>query len=311
MDGLKRVIDKVILQLVVCRKGVLFSVLDTCVDSQGALCLGDAKAEKITGVTMSVVAIVQARMGSTRLPGKVMLPLAGGTILQTVCDRVGAAARVDRVVVATSMTKADAEIQKFCHFRNIACFRGSETDVLDRVYQAAVAHNAEYVVDVTADCPLVDPRHIDRIVSELQGTSRSYQPTGGNNDCFDYVSNCWLREWPDGLDVQAYTMAALEKVWVSRQSVREHVGWNIPKLEHVFSFNMRQICAPPKYNHPEWGLTVDERLDYDLMKRLFSEAMLVHGDNLFPVEFVLDWLLENKSALDMNAGVERKTPGAV
>ena len=260
---------------------------------------------------MSVIAIVQARMNSTRLPGKVMKPLVGYTVLQTICERVAAAKRVDRVIVATSMNKPDVAISRACYDMAIPYFRGSEDDVLDRVYQAAVAFQADYIVDITADCPLVDPVHIDRIVSELVGTSRSYQPRDLDNSCFDYVSNCWQREWPDGLDVQAYTFNALEKIWKSKTSVREHVGWNIPEQAGDLGLNCRQICAPKRYRHPEWGLTLDEPQDYDLLKRLFFEAVLAHGNHLFPVEWVLDYLLKHDDMLGINKDVTRKTPGGI
>lgn len=259
---------------------------------------------------MTTVAIIQARMNSTRLPGKVMLQLPGGTVLQTVVERVRAAKRVDRVVVATSMNKADAQITSLCWHNGIDCHRGSEADVLDRVYQAAISRGADYVVDITADCPLVDPRHIDRIVGELIGDRRSFKSRSHDDDDLDYVSNCWIREWPDGLDVQAYSIDALEKVWRSQTAAREHVGWNIPQQADKHGFHLRQICAPKKYQHPEIGVTLDEPADYTLLKKLFTEAVLAHGgNNVFPVEWALDYLLDRPEMLAINAGVKRKEPG--
>lgn len=258
---------------------------------------------------MNVVAIIQARMGSSRLPGKVMLPIAGGCILQTVVERVHAAKRVDRVVVATSMTKADAVIANFCYHHDIICHRGSEADVLDRVYQAAIAYGADVVVDITADCPLVDPRHIDNVIGELLGDRRSFLGQCEFEGAPDYASNCIERDWPDGLDVQAATMDALRKVWLSKAAVREHVLWNVCAQASEFDFTCHQTMAPRRYRRPEWGLTLDEPADYALLKRLFSEMLLKHGNNLFPVESALDFLLAHPDMLGINAGVKRKEPG--
>jgi len=252
-----------------------------------------------------VVAIICARMGSSRLPGKVLKPLPGGSVLSVIVDRVAAARTVDRVVVATTLRKADDPIVNFCRARNIHCYKGSENDVLDRVYQAAVEHGAEIIVDITADCPLVDGRHIDRIVRELRGEHDTFAEAGDFRGYPDYVSNCWQREWPDGLDIQAYTFAALKAVWDSPDSVREHVGWNIAQQAESLGFYLRQVCAPRKYAHPEWGLTLDEAADYELIKKLFTEGVLAGGDHLFPVEYVLDYLLSHPEMLDINAGVRR------
>lgn len=258
---------------------------------------------------MKTVAIIQARMGSKRLPGKMMLDLAGQPVLKVIVDRVRAAKRVNQVIVATSLASADVAIERLCLKERIDCYRGSEDDVLDRVYQAALNNHANYIVDITGDCPLVDPRHIDKIIDDLLGTSRSFHSAERDATNPDYAANCWVREWPDGLDIQAYTMAALEKIWNSPKSIREHVGWNIPQHADEFNFDIRQTCAPKRYEHPEWGLTLDEPKDYKLLKMLFAEAVLAYGDHLFPVEFVLDYLLKRPEHLRTNADVVRKIPG--
>lgn len=260
---------------------------------------------------MTVIAVIQARMGSSRLPGKVLLPLGDSTVLKTVVDRVRMASRVDKVVVATTMATADIEIERLCINNNIHCFRGSEADVLDRVYQAACRYRADHIVDITADCPLVDPRHIDRIVGDLLGCGTSQSPRNRQDykGAPDYVSNCIERDWPDGLDIQAYSIGALEAVWRSMDSVREHVGWNIPQLAANLDLACRQIMAPRKYHLPAWGLTLDEINDYMLLKQVFAEMTLKAGSNLFSVEDCLDWLLMRPDVLAINAGVIRKERG--
>jgi spore coat polysaccharide biosynthesis protein SpsF (cytidylyltransferase family) len=122
---------------------------------------------------MKVVATIQARMGSTRLPGKVLLDWAGEPMLARVIERIRRAETVDEVVVATTVRPSDHPIADLCVERNWACCRGSENDVLDRYYQTAVAHQADVVVRITSDCPLIEPAIVDRVVREfLEG-----QPT--------------------------------------------------------------------------------------------------------------------------------------
>src|SRR5215208_6289559 len=138
---------------------------------------------------MPAVAIVQARMGSSRLPGKVLLDIAGKPTLERVLDRVIRAKSVDRSMVATTRDSTDDAIAMFCRLRNIPCFRGSDTDVLDRFYWAASRIGATEVVRVTADCPLVDPEVIDLVVMQVR------------DGVADYASNTLVASYPDGLDV--------------------------------------------------------------------------------------------------------------
>jgi spore coat polysaccharide biosynthesis protein SpsF len=257
---------------------------------------------------MNVIAIIQARMGSSRFPGKVMKMLPGGcTVLGVLIYRLCAAKTVNRIVVATTLKKEDKDIVNFCFNKGVICHKGSEDDVLDRVYQAARAYSANIIVDITADCPLVDPAHVDYIVNELLNNNSSYQR--GKYIPLDYVSNCIERDWPDGLDIQAYTIEALEKVWRSKKSVRQHVGWNIPQQADDHGFNIRQVFAPKKFHKPHWGLTLDEPADYDLIKYLFIEGILAFGNHLFPIEHILNYIISRPELLKINEKVARKTPG--
>src|SRR5215470_15506655 len=160
-----------------------------------------------------VVAIIQARMGSTRLPGKVLLDIAGQPMLGRVISRVCRAKTIEQIVVATSTAAADDAVSAFCAERGIVCFRGSETDVLDRYYQAARLVQAKTIVRITADCPLLDPEVIDLTVSRFL--------EGG----WDYISNVNPPTFPDGLDTEVFSFAALERAWREATSVthREHV----------------------------------------------------------------------------------------
>jgi glutamate-1-semialdehyde aminotransferase/spore coat polysaccharide biosynthesis protein SpsF (cytidylyltransferase family) len=165
------------------------------------------------GAGRVIVAIIQARMGSSRFPGKTLADLAGRPMLARVVERVSQARSVDRVVVATSTAPQDDPITEFCRREQIACFRGSEDDVLDRFYEAGIKQGADVVVRITADCPLIDPDIIDRVVERFQ-----------RGDC-DYASNALRYTYPDGLDTEVFSMAALQQAWreAKKPAEREHV----------------------------------------------------------------------------------------
>jgi spore coat polysaccharide biosynthesis protein SpsF len=162
---------------------------------------------------MRTVAIIQARMGSTRLPGKVMMDLGGRTILAWVVARAGRARTLDDVVVATTTLERDDVIVAECSSVGVSVFRGSEDDVLDRYFRACEHFDADVVVRLTADCPLIDPEVIDNVVTDY----RVHQP--------DYASNTLERRLPRGLDVEVFSRAALAEAWSHDDSSqgREHV----------------------------------------------------------------------------------------
>lgn len=164
-------------------------------------------------MTRRVVAIIQARMGSARLPGKILADIAGRPMIWRVVNRVRMAQTVDHVVVATTTGPADDEVAAYCLGEGIACFRGSEDDVLDRYYQAARQFRADVVIRVTADCPFIDPGVIDHIVTAF-----------GTGDC-DYATNVIRYTYPHGLDTEVFSFAALEAAWheAKQPSEREHV----------------------------------------------------------------------------------------
>src|SRR5690606_26644314 len=166
---------------------------------------------------MSVVAIIQARAGSRRLPGKVLADLCGAPLLQRVVERAGRVPGVDRVAVATTDAPADAAVEELCSRLGIPCFRGSESDVLDRYYQAAGQWTADRILRITADCPLLDPEVAGLVVSAAM-----------DNDC-DYAANINPPTFPDGLDAEVMTRKALDQAWRDARlpSEREHVTLHI------------------------------------------------------------------------------------
>jgi glutamate-1-semialdehyde aminotransferase/spore coat polysaccharide biosynthesis protein SpsF (cytidylyltransferase family)/predicted dehydrogenase len=202
-----------------------------------------------------VVAIIQARMGSSRLPGKSLAEIEKRPMLWHVVQRVKRATLVDRVVVATTTAPADDAIEKMCRENDVPCYRGSEDDVLDRYYGAAQAEKASQVVRITADCPLIDPEVIDRVVSRFQCGD------------LDYASNAMVRTYPDGLDTEICSFSALEKAWheAGKPSEREHVT---PYLR-AGKFRTANVENTSEFSHLHCRWTVDEQEDLEFVRGVY------------------------------------------
>jgi glutamate-1-semialdehyde aminotransferase/spore coat polysaccharide biosynthesis protein SpsF (cytidylyltransferase family) len=202
-----------------------------------------------------IVAIVQARMGSSRFPGKTLADLAGKPLLWQVVNRVRRAKLVDKVVVATTDKPADDPVAELCQREGWAWFRGSEQDVLDRFYRAAAANHADTVVRITADCPLIDPAVIDKIVDRFQ-----------KGDC-DYVSNVLRYTYPDGLDTEVFSFAALERAWreAKKPAEREHVTPYLRGGQFRVANVENEAPAPGEYR---W--TVDHPADLDFVRQVYA-----------------------------------------
>jgi spore coat polysaccharide biosynthesis protein SpsF len=173
---------------------------------------------------MSVVVIVQARTGSTRLPGKILMPLAGEPLLARMIERVRAAKMPFDLVVATTTDAADDDVAALASRIDVPCFRGHPTDLLDRHYRAALEEKADVVVKIPSDCPLIDPQVIDRVLAAWRDRTAP----------LDYMSNLHPATYPDGNDVEVMAMAALETAWreASMPHEREHTTpflWDRPE----------------------------------------------------------------------------------
>ncbi len=209
---------------------------------------------------MKIVAIIQARMGSNRLPGKVLMDLAGEPMLGRCVNRVRRAHTVDEVVIATTVEPADEVIVNLCIERGWACFRGSETDVLDRYYRTAQIHQADIIVRITSDCPLIEPEVIDRVVQEFL----QRQPQ------VDYASNTLSdsRTFPRGLDTEVMNFEGLERAWREDDNPawREHVTpylYRNPNLFWLF-----RVTNEVDYSHLRW--TVDTPEDLAFVRRVYD-----------------------------------------
>lgn len=235
------------------------------------------------------VAIIQARMGSTRLPGKVLRPLAGRPMLEHVIERVRRAARVDEVLVATTTNPEDAEIMALCQELGCASFRGDEQDVLDRYYQAARASAATVVVRITSDCPLIDPAIIDEVLTVLVKSGA------------DYASNIApTRTFPRGLDTEAFTFTTLERCWreASEPASREHVTAYI--YRHPERFRLAGVTHEGDESAHRW--TVDTAEDYALAGRLCTHF----GHNRFGWQEALAAVEAHPEWTGLNAHIEQK-----
>ncbi len=255
------------------------------------------------------VAIIQARMGSSRLPGKVLLDIAGKTMIQHVIERTRRARRLDAVVVATTTDASDDPIAAFAASMGVPCTRGSLHDVLDRYDQAAKAYDADVVVRITADCPAIDPGLIDQTVETLL--------MGG----YDLVANRlpppFGRSFPIGLDVEACTFAALEHAWkeATQPFQREHVmpflyeGLTLPGLDRLLAagisprgFRVAQLNHIPAYGNLRW--TVDTPEDLDFMRQVFAR---LSAEPEFTWYDVLRLVQTQPELANINAQVRHKT----
>jgi spore coat polysaccharide biosynthesis protein SpsF len=238
---------------------------------------------------LTTIAILQARSSSSRLPGKVLLPVHGVPMLSRQIDRIGRAKSLDRIVVATSTAADDDAIEILCGDMNIDCFRGALDDVLDRVDCCAAAFDADHVVRLTGDCPLADPGVIDRVV-------RAH--TDGKSD---YTSNVHPPTWPDGLDVEIMRrdVLAIAAAEARLPSEREHVTPFIVTRGDRFALSNVET-APDR---SDLRLTVDEPRDFELVARIY-EALLPEKPD-FDIDDVLALLDGNPQMLGINAGIDR------
>ncbi len=230
------------------------------------------------------LALIQARMGSSRFPGKVLQDLAGRPMLWHVVDRVRGAKSVDQVVIATTDREVDDPIAEFCEREGIGCFRGNEQDVLDRFYQAAKANHANVVVRITADCPLIDPEVIDKVLSRF-----------AQGDC-DYACNVIRYTYPDGLDTEAFSFAALEKAWreADKPSEREHVT---PYLR-TGKFRTANVESEIPVSPEKFRWTVDHPTDLEFVRRVYAAFS---GNGEFGLRDVFDLLKERPDLATIQA----------
>jgi glutamate-1-semialdehyde 2,1-aminomutase len=237
----------------------------------------------------NILAILQARVLSSRLPEKVLKPVLGKPMLARQIERVIRSKRIDQLVVATSTDATDDAIEALCLRINIPCFRGSLNDVLDRYYRAAKIWQPHHVVRLTGDCPLADPEIIDAVIDRCLAGS------------YDYVSNALQPTFPDGLDAEVFLFSVLEQAWkeATLPSQREHVTPFIHQQpERFFIGHYRNT---EDLSHLRW--TVDEPEDFDLVTRIYEALYLVNPE--FRMHDVMSLLQQRPELAAINQEIER------
>lgn len=229
----------------------------------------------ISAEFMKKVAIIQARMGSTRLPGKTMADIRGQPLLWRIIDRVAASRLVDEVIVATTVDASDDPLVEFLERKSVPCYRGSAQDVLDRYYKAARLSSADIIIRITADDPFKDPDIIDLVVGSLLADTS-----------LDYASNTIDPTFPEGLDVEAFSHAALARAWSEAKvrSEREHVTPYIWKHPELFRIHNVQH-AGENLSKLRWTLDYEEDLKF--AREIY--ARLDHGQ-LFKMKDIIELL---------------------
>jgi len=243
---------------------------------------------------VKVVIIVQARMTSTRLPGKVLLKVMDKPLLEYQIERLREVRAAEQVLIATTINAADNEIVQLCKRLGVTFFCGSEHDVLDRYYQAAQASHADVIVRITSDCPLIDPVVVDKVIGFYL-----------DHPVYEYVTNCLPRTYPVGMDTEVFSFQALR---IAHQEAvtgpdREHVTGYIEQRPDRFC----QANVAYKENHSRYRWTVDTPADFELISRIITT--LYPGNHNFTLEDCLTLLAHNPEWEKINSHVKQKKYG--
>tara|TARA_S200000501_G_C20752186_1_gene712199 strand:+ start:329 stop:1087 length:759 start_codon:yes stop_codon:yes gene_type:complete len=237
---------------------------------------------------MITAAIIQARMSSSRLPGKSMIKICSKPIIEHVFDRVKSCKLIDDVILATSIDPSDDILEEWAVNNSINCYRGSLDDVLDRFYNASIFYKVDNIVRITADCPLVDPQTIDEVILNFKKGNYDLYSLGGN--------------FPDGLDCQVFSFkSALEVAWSNAilASEREHVCPYIENNPRIFKLGYLEKFL----TESTIRITLDHPEDLELIKKIYEN--LYYSNPLFGIESIFKFLDHNPELLEINAGIIR------
>jgi spore coat polysaccharide biosynthesis protein SpsF len=231
-------------------------------------------------------------MTSSRLPGKVLLPVLGKPMLHYLVERLRAVPSLHGIVLATTTNATDDVLESFARQSGIGCFRGSEDDVMGRVIGAAQSADAEIVVEITGDCPIIDPQVVEQ-------TIRMYRAHNA-----DYVSNAHIRSYPDGMDTQVFRLDVLKRSAAMTDDPLDHEHVTLHIRDHPELFPHVHLVAPPDMHWPDLGLTLDEPADYELLKRIIEHF---HSTNpMFGCADVVRLLRSKPEWRAINETVSRK-----
>jgi len=241
---------------------------------------------------MKFIATIEARMTSSRLPGKPLMKAGGKTMLEHLVMRLRRVKSIDSIVLATTINNEDDDLVNEAERLGINCFRGSEDDVLNRVIGAASSIDADVIIEITGDCPIIDPGIVEQTIQMYKAHN------------VDYVSNVMIRSYPDGMDVQVFTLETLIKSASMTNDPLdiEHVSLHIRNNPELFT--RVHLVAPPELHWPELGLTLDEEKDFDLISTVIEH--FVDESYLFSCQDAINLLKENPQLTKINKTVSRK-----
>jgi spore coat polysaccharide biosynthesis protein SpsF len=241
---------------------------------------------------MKIVATIEARMTSTRLPGKVLLPANGKPMLEHLVSRLKRVPSLNEIVLATTVNATDDCLVDFARDAGIACFRGSEDDVMARVIGAAGSVGADVVVEITGDCPVIDPLIIEQHIRMFL-----------HNDC-EYLTNAQVETYPGGMDTQVFRLETLIRSAAMTDDPLDHEHVTLHIRNHPELFRPIYLVAPPDLYWPELHLTLDEPKDYELLKRVIEYFGDANPD--FTCVDIMRFVRENPELHDINREVKRK-----
>lgn len=241
---------------------------------------------------LKVAVIIQARMGSTRLPGKILKTVNGKSLLEYQLERVKQAKTIDQIIIATTIKETEQPIVELCEKTGIEYYRGSEQDVLSRYYETAKKYGVDVIIRLTSDCPIIDPEVIDRVVNYYLN----------NQSSVDYVSNTLERTFPRGLDTEVFSFEVLSKAYQEAllPRDREHVTayfYTNPGL-----FRLQGITNQDNFGENRWTVDTDE--DFKLISNII-EALYPINKN-FKMKDVITLLDENPNWIEINKHIEQK-----
>lgn len=242
---------------------------------------------------MKVVCIIQARVGSSRLPGKVLKNICGKTVLEHDINRLKLSSMIDEIIIATTVESQDDKIVDEAKRLGVKCFRGSEKDVLSRYYHAAMESNPDIVVRVTSDCPCIDHTIIDNMIRLFKENK------------FDYINNTSERTFPRGYDVEVFTFQALELAYknATKDYEREHV------TPYLYDCNNNFKCFTYKNNvdYSKYRITLDTEEDLQLITIIYEK--LFNNKGYFLLDDVVEFLEKNQNIAKINQEIEQKKLG--
>lgn len=243
-------------------------------------------------MSLRICATIEARMSSTRLPGKVLLDAAGKPMLERMIERVRRVPSLDGIVIATTSNPGDDPIVELAQRLEVGVFRGSEDDVMSRVLGAAQSHGVDIIVELTGDCPVIDPMLIERVIE-------AYLAGGA-----DYCANILTRSYPIGMDTQVFGTNILADAFsrTDDDADREHVSLFI--YRHPELYRLHNVLADSRHHQPDLRLTLDTPEDLRMLRAVFNDLLPEHPD--FGLDDILGLLHRRADLQELNAHVEHR-----